>query len=33
MMRWIGLLACALPFLEIAGFVWIGSKLGVASSP
>jgi UPF0716 protein FxsA len=30
MMRWIGLLACALPFLEIAGFVWIGSKLGLA---
>lgn len=29
MTRWIGLLACALPFLEIAGFVWIGSKLGV----
>ena len=28
-MRWIGLLACALPFLEIAGFVWIGSKLGL----
>jgi UPF0716 protein FxsA len=30
MMRWIGLLACALPFIEIAGFVWIGSKLGLA---
>lgn len=30
MMRWIGVLACALPFLEIAGFVWIGSKLGLA---
>ncbi len=30
MMQWIGLLACALPFLEIAGFVWIGSKLGLA---
>ena len=30
MTRWIGLLALALPFLEIAGFVWIGSKLGVA---
>jgi UPF0716 protein FxsA len=30
MMRWIGLLACALPFLEIAGFVWIGSELGLA---
>lgn len=29
MVRWIGLLACALPFLEIAGFVWIGSKLGL----
>ncbi len=29
MMRWIGLLACALPFLEIAGFVWIGSRLGL----
>lgn len=28
-MRWIGLLACALPFLEIAGFVWIGSRLGL----
>jgi UPF0716 protein FxsA len=30
MTRWIGLLACALPFLEIAGFVWIGSRLGLA---
>ncbi len=30
MTRWIGLLAVALPFLEIAGFVWIGGKLGVA---
>ena len=30
MTRWIGLLAFALPFLEIAGFVWIGGKLGVA---
>lgn len=30
MTRWIGFLALALPFLEIAGFVWIGSKLGVA---
>lgn len=30
MMRWIGLLALALPFLEIAGFVWIGGKLGLA---
>jgi len=29
MTRWIGLLALALPFLEIAGFVWIGGKLGV----
>lgn len=29
-MRWIGLLAMALPFLEIAGFVWIGGKLGLA---
>ena len=29
MTRRIGLLACALPFLEIAGFVWIGGKLGV----
>jgi UPF0716 protein FxsA len=30
MTRWIGLLALALPFLEIAGFVWIGSRLGLA---
>jgi UPF0716 protein FxsA len=30
MMRWIGPLAVALPFLEIAGFVWIGGKLGLA---
>ena len=30
MTRWIGLLACALPFLEIAGFVWIGGRLGLA---
>jgi UPF0716 protein FxsA len=30
MTRWIGLLVFALPFLEIAGFVWIGGKLGVA---
>lgn len=29
MVRWIGLLAIALPFLEIAGFVWIGGKLGL----
>jgi UPF0716 protein FxsA len=29
MMRWIGLLAIALPFLEIAGFVWIGGRLGL----
>lgn len=29
-MRWIGPLAVALPFLEIAGFVWIGGKLGLA---
>ncbi len=29
MTRWIGVLACALPFLEIAGFVWIGSRLGL----
>lgn len=28
-MRWIGLLAIALPFLEIAGFVWIGGRLGL----
>lgn len=30
MVRIIGLTAFALPFLEIAGFVWIGGKLGVA---
>lgn len=30
MMRWIGPLAIALPFLEIAGFAWVGGKLGVA---
>jgi UPF0716 protein FxsA len=30
MARLIGLTAFALPFLEIAGFVWIGGKLGVA---
>lgn len=29
-MRWIGPLAFALPFLEIAGFVWIGGRLGIA---
>jgi len=29
MLRLIGLIAVALPFLEIAGFVWIGGKLGV----
>jgi UPF0716 protein FxsA len=29
MVRWIGLLAVALPFVEIAGFVWIGGKLGL----
>jgi UPF0716 protein FxsA len=29
MTRLIGILAFALPFLEIAGFVWIGGKLGV----
>ncbi len=30
MLRLIALTAIALPFLEIAGFVWLGSKLGVA---
>ena len=30
MLRLIALTATALPFLEIAGFVWLGSKLGVA---
>jgi UPF0716 protein FxsA len=30
MLRLILLVAAALPFLEIAGFVWLGSKLGVA---
>ena len=30
MLRLIGFVAAALPFLEIAGFVWIGGKLGVA---
>ena len=30
MLRLIALTAIALPFLEIAGFVWIGAKLGVA---
>ena len=29
MARLIGLTAVALPFLEIAGFVWLGGKLGV----
>jgi UPF0716 protein FxsA len=29
MLRLIGLIAVALPLLEIAGFVWIGGKLGV----
>jgi UPF0716 protein FxsA len=29
MLRLIALTAIALPFLEIAGFVWLGSKLGV----
>jgi UPF0716 protein FxsA len=29
MVRWIGLLAIALPFLEIAGFVVIGGRLGL----
>ena len=29
MLRLIALTAIALPFLEIAGFVWIGGKLGV----
>jgi UPF0716 protein FxsA len=30
MLRLIGLMAAALPFLEIAGFVWLGGKLGIA---
>ena len=30
MLRLIGFIAVALPFLEIAGFVWLGGKLGVA---
>lgn len=30
MLRLIALTAIALPFLEIAGFVWLGSRLGVA---
>ena len=30
MLRLIALTATVLPFLEIAGFVWLGSKLGVA---
>jgi UPF0716 protein FxsA len=29
MLRLIGFVAALLPFLEIAGFVWIGGKLGV----
>ena len=29
MLRLIGFIAVALPFLEIAGFVWLGAKLGV----
>ncbi|HEX6118446.1 MAG TPA: FxsA family protein [Dongiaceae bacterium] len=29
MLRLIIYVACALPFLEIAGFVWLGGKLGV----
>ena len=29
MLRLIGFIAVALPFLEIAGFVWLGGKLGV----
>lgn len=29
MLRLIGFTAVALPFLEIAGFVWLGGKLGV----
>jgi UPF0716 protein FxsA len=29
MLRLIGITAAALPFLEIAGFVWLGGKLGV----
>ncbi len=29
MLRLIGLTAVALPFLEIAGFVWLGGKLGI----
>jgi UPF0716 protein FxsA len=29
MLRLIGFVAVALPFLEIAGFVWLGGKLGV----
>jgi UPF0716 protein FxsA len=29
MLRLIGFIAAALPFLEIAGFVWLGGKLGV----
>lgn len=30
MLRLIGFVAAALPFLEIAGFVWLGGKLGIA---
>jgi UPF0716 protein FxsA len=30
MLRLIAFIAVALPFLEIAGFVWLGSRLGVA---
>jgi UPF0716 protein FxsA len=30
MLRLIGFIAVALPFLEIAGFVWLGGKLGIA---
>jgi UPF0716 protein FxsA len=29
MLRLIGFIAVALPFLEIAGFVWLGGKLGI----
>lgn len=29
MLRLIGFIGAALPFLEIAGFVWLGGKLGV----
>ena len=30
MLRLIAFIAIALPFLEIAGFVWLGSRLGIA---